>query len=81
VEQEALRLLAYGWRTDHDYRLIVVNLTDDMAQGTVILSVWDHLAEQTWHFESVLGEGKSLVKLSLQVELEPYSAVIYHLTP
>ncbi|NWF71117.1 MAG: alpha-amylase [Chloroflexi bacterium] len=77
-------LLAYGWRSADAARLIIVNLKGEAQQGIVNLGGWDWLSAATWELRSVLGSsrttraGKELVKSGLAVEVEPYTAIIYH---
>jgi glycosidase len=70
-------LLAYGWRQETEYRLVVVNLADTPSQG-LIKSEWPELAGQTcrWHDlfrqESYERRGDELLDPGLFVALEPW---------
>ncbi len=73
-------LVAWCWQHDDDRALIVVNLSDDAAQGRVRLP-WDDLAEKTWRMSDPLGdnsyerEGDEIAVCGLYVELPPWG---YH---
>jgi len=78
-------LIAYGWRQDDDRRLIVVNLSDDSAQGHVELEDgWPEVGDADWHLTDVLNgdryvrQGDLLENMGLYVDLKPFSAHIFH---
>ncbi len=81
----AKNLLAHGWRSPGgDYRLIVVNLTGDWAQGVVKLGAWEGIAGQHWCLYDALHEtyylraGDEMSGEGLYVELAPYTSQIFH---
>jgi hypothetical protein len=78
------RILAYGWSSDEESRLMILNLTGEKLQGTVNLGAWTHLSEHTWTLRNILSDGtftqagSELVKSGLTVETEAFSAHLYH---
>ena len=77
-------LLAYGWRSgEEDYRLIVVNLTDEQSQAHIDLEAWPGIAGHTWELhdvlngESYLQQGEQMDDLGLYVDLPPYKSHIF----
>jgi hypothetical protein len=71
-------LLAYGWRGgEADYRLIVVNLTDEQSQAHIDLDVWPGIASHDWNLHDVLNgqtyqrQGEHMDDLGLYVDLPP----------
>jgi hypothetical protein len=76
-------LLAYGWRHDHDARLIVVNLTGLWAQGAIDLEDWYDLVNERWCLHEVLRDtyyfyrDEDFRQGGLVVDLEPHQAYIY----
>jgi glycosidase len=77
-------LLAYGWWDGEPVRLVLVNLTSEAQQGVVNLGAWDRLAEGTWTLHNIFNggtityTGSELIKNGLPVEIEAYTAHIYH---
>ncbi len=56
-------LIVYGWRDEHDYRLIVLNTSAMAAQGHVLLDeLWPEIAESDWHLDDVLNGDRYLRK-------------------
>ena len=85
VPAEAYRnLLAHGWRnSEDDYRLIVVNLTDEQSQAHIDLDVWSGIASNNWRLHDVLNEqtyerpGEQMNGLGLYVDLPPQKSHIF----
>jgi len=81
-------LITYGWHLEEDYRLIVLNLSDEWSQALVDLSSWgDYLAGCDWRLLDILHQsfseedGDALAEQGLMVDLNAYQALIYHLMP
>jgi len=81
-------LLAYLWQWRDDMRLVVLNLTGQWTQAMVDLHPYaDHLAGHGWRLHDGLSgqyrdeRGAQLAESGLSVDLPPYDARIYHLTP
>jgi glycosidase len=78
------RILAYGWSSDNESRLIIINLTGEALNGTVNLGAWSHLSDHTWTLRNIFSDGtltqagSELVKSGLAVETAPFSAQLYH---
>jgi glycosidase len=76
-------LIAYGWRSEDDYRLIVVNLSAEDGRGVIALNYWDALASQDWCLHDVLTDvyyyrpGQQMNGAGLPVELKAYKAHIF----
>ena len=77
-------LLAYGWRGgETDYRLIVVNLTDEPSQAHIDLEDWEGIAGHNWELHDVLDgvsylrKGDQMDDLGLYVDLTPYKSHIF----
>lgn len=76
-------LVAHGWSSEDDYRLVVVNLTDVQSQAIVNLSPWQGIAGNEWHLNDVLNgddyvrEGDHMVRPGLYVELAPFHSHIF----
>ncbi|MEM6281522.1 MAG: alpha-amylase family glycosyl hydrolase [Chloroflexota bacterium] len=53
-------LIAHGWQhpTTGEYRLTVVNLSDQHAQGIVRVDAWSQLAEHDWHIVDVISDAR-----------------------
>ncbi|MCB9450798.1 MAG: alpha-amylase [Anaerolineaceae bacterium] len=77
-------LIAYGWRSNEDYRLIVVNLTGAPSQGHIRLEGWPDIPQHDWHLNDVLNgdrylrQGELLDGIGLYVDLAPYQSHILH---
>lgn len=81
-------IVAYGWQHNDDYRLIVINLSDEWSQASVGLDTWsDYLEQNDWRLLDVLhrtyreDSREDMLDDGLRVDLEPSQAVIYHFTP
>jgi glycosidase len=77
-------LLAHGWRSsEDDYRLIVVNLTDEQSQAHIDLDVWPGIASDDWALHDVLNgqtyhrRGEQMDGLGLYVDLSPKMSHIF----
>lgn len=77
-------MLAYGWHgSDHDYRLIVVNLTEYRSQGRVKLRTWEALRGQSWRLFDVtdgaeyMRSGGELTSEGLFIDLDAYESHIF----
>jgi hypothetical protein len=80
-------VLAYGWHTENDCRLIVLNMADESVSAMVELEGWaDALHPYRWQAEDALTgatmsfSGDEVADLGLPIELEPYEVNIYRLT-
>lgn len=77
-------LIAYGWRSAHDYRLIVINLSGAQSQGHVQLGAWPEIGDHDWHLHDVprgdryLRHGELMENHGLYVDLRPYQSHIFH---
>lgn len=80
-------LIAYGWSTDKEYRLVVINLTAVRSQALVNLSVWHGIAERDWLLEDTLNghsytrSGRAMSHPGLYIDLEPYESHIFRFQP
>jgi hypothetical protein len=78
-----LNLIAYGWRSGDEHRLIVVNLTAEQSQAHINLSAWPEVGTGNWNlFDFVNGdrylrEGDLLENVGLYVDLGPYQAHLF----
>lgn len=78
-------LVAYGWRCDHQYRLIVINLTGSWSQSHISLYLWPEMGHSNWLLTDILNDahytrgGGHMLNPGLYVELAPYSAHVFHL--
>lgn len=77
-------IIAHGWRSGGDFRLIVVNLTGIPSQGLVNLAPWrDDLAGCKWQLDDVLNgtnymrEGDRMLHPGLYIDLPPYQLHIF----
>jgi hypothetical protein len=77
-------LLAHGWRNgEDDYRLIVVNLTDEQSQAHIDLDVWPGIAPDDWTLYDILNgqiyqrQGEQMDGLGLYVDLPPKKSHIF----
>jgi hypothetical protein len=80
-------IVSYGWYDGTDYRLIVVNLTDQWSRAIVKVAQWDHLQRGAWSLVDVFKQarpihfgGDHLVKHGVYVEMNAHSAHIYRMT-
>jgi len=78
-------LIAYGWRSGDERRLIVVNLSTKRAQGHVELEDgWPEVGDSDWHLTDALNgdryvrQGDLLENMGLYVDLPAYGAHIFH---
>ncbi len=77
-------LIAYGWQSPDDYRLIVVNLSGTQSQGHVQLGAWPEIGDYDWHLHDVprgdryLRHGELMENHGLYVDLRPYQSHIFH---
>jgi hypothetical protein len=77
-------LIAYGWHSGDERRLIVVNLTEVRSQAHVGLEAWPEIAENDWHLVDTLNgdrylrKGELLDDLGLYVDLPPCESHIFH---
>lgn len=80
-------LLAYGWRMDDSYRLIVINITPVWSHGIIRAEGWRELGKNDWRLYDALHDtyrfvsGQGLAREGLYVEMEPYTAHIFHMEP
>jgi hypothetical protein len=78
-------LVAWCWRTSDNRRLVVVNLSDDAAQGQVRLP-WSELAGRSWNLRDVLDgtayerAGDELSGNGLYVGMRPWEFSFFALT-
>lgn len=78
-------LVAYGWNTDHEFRLVVVNLTGVRSQAVVNLSAWHGLAKQQWTLYDTLNghtyarSGDEMIQPGLYVDLGAYESHIFRI--
>jgi glycosidase len=78
-------LIAYGWRCDQDYRLIVVNLSGTWSQGHIALHLWSEMGGANWTLHDALNNqdytrgGGHLLNPGLYVDLAPYHAHLFHI--
>jgi len=69
-------LVAWCWRNDGEYHLVVVNLSDSLAQGNVRLP-WDELKGRSWKMTDLFTEkeyernGDEMCNQGLYVDLPP----------
>jgi len=69
-------LLAWCWRKDEEWRLIVINYSNTRSQGHVRLP-WDDLGVGVWHMTDLFSDsvyerdGKEMIEPGLFVDLEP----------
>lgn len=79
-------LLAYCWRAEDAFRLIVVNITPQWS-GAVIRLDWPELAGEHWRLADLLSgncryaKGDDLAEAGLTLELEPFQSTIWHFQP
>jgi glycosidase len=77
VEDDAF--IAHGWHHGDDYRLVVVNLTDELVDGEVDLSAWG----EGWSLHETLLDaphdriGEAIVNITL----DAYGARVFRLDP
>ena len=81
-------LVTYGWRLGDDYRVIVLNMSDERSQALIDLGAWnDVLGTHDWVLQDALHgtyrevEGEVLDADGLMVDMKGYQAVIYHMRP
>jgi hypothetical protein len=78
-------IIAYGWVYENDYRLIVLNMNGSWSQAQIDLSQWTVLGNASVEFRNVLQnttseyDGLNILEQGLNVDLDPFSARIYHL--
>lgn len=85
TNQSNQQLLAYGWynEAEFDYRLIIVNLTEQRAQGRIDMSAWTWLEGRRWRLFNALDnqefsrQGGALSKDGMLVDLDPYESFIF----
>ncbi|MBW4437058.1 MAG: hypothetical protein KME04_07980 [Pleurocapsa minor GSE-CHR-MK-17-07R] len=78
-------LLAYGWWNENtkDYRLIVINLTEQRSRGRIDLSPWIWLRGRRWALINRLDgmefarQGGAANKDGLFVDLDPYESFVF----
>ncbi len=78
-------IVAYGWRKNNDFRLVVVNMVDEWSQALIGLNGWlDELKDKSWllydalHNYYIEEEGSNLAESGgLYVDVEGSSAHIY----
>jgi glycosidase len=77
-------LLSYGWRNgENNYRLIVVNLTDEQSQAHIDLDAWPGIEAHDWELHDELNghtyyrQGQQMDGLGLYVDLPPHKAHIF----
>lgn len=78
-------IIAYGWCKDDDYRLIIMNMSDQWSQALVDLGAWtNRLKGKTWLLYDVIHHyymeqtGDMLADEGLHIDLEAYQSSIYH---
>jgi glycosidase len=77
-------MLAYGWQSGDQFRLIVVNLTHIWSQGIVNLGDWQQFFKDRWVLHDALTntyrfhfhDEHLLIDDGLYVELEPFQSMI-----
>ena len=79
-------LLAWRWKLDHEFKLVVVNLGDQTAQGRVPLAGEVDAAKQYSLADELNGptyvrDGREITSQGLFVRLEPYGAHVLALEP
>lgn len=82
-------IIAHGWRTADEARLIIVNLSAKWSQASIDTSLWrDFLREYDWTAYDVLNDrttewsGADLEETNrLIVDLDPYTTIIYKVKP
>ncbi|MBZ0297304.1 MAG: alpha-amylase [Anaerolineae bacterium] len=80
-------LVAHGWKQDHEYRLIVVNLTNVRSQALVNLSAWHDIAGVNWLLEDSLNghsyqrSGDEMTRPGLFIDLPAYESHIFRFIP
>ena len=78
-------MLAYGWRSEDEHRIVVVNLTDHHTRGIIDLSNWRELGDANWTLDDILnGEGyqrsgEVLGRAGLYVELAAFGVHLFRL--
>jgi len=76
-------LLAYGWRLDGEYRLIVVNLTSITSYARLPLKGWEEVAGHDWILHDIddgstyVRRGSEMITPGLFIELNPFEAHIF----
>jgi hypothetical protein len=77
--QSCLNLVAWGWRLGDEYRLIVVNLSEESSQGLIRVP-WDDVAGRSWRLTDLLTQsvyernGAEMQGAGLYVDLGPWRA-------
>jgi hypothetical protein len=73
-------LIAWSWRRAEDYLLVVVNLSDSVSQGRILLP-WEELRGRTWRMTDLFTNsqyernGEEMGTMGLFVDLPPWG---YH---
>lgn len=79
-------LIAYGWRSQQDHVLIVINISEYVSTAHVPLGYWPEMAGANWSLRDVLDgapymrDGSRLHQPGLYVELKGYQSHIFHFT-
>lgn len=80
-------LVAYGWKDDHEHRLVVVNLANVRSQALINLSIWHGIAESNWLLEDTLNghsyprSGDEMTHPGLFIDLAAYESHIFRFVP
>lgn len=80
-------LLAYGWFSDGDYRLIVVNLTGAQSYGRINLSPFKGIDQKAWRLFDVTDgaeyhrSGAEMTRDGLFIALEAYESHVFRFEP
>ena len=80
-------LIAYAWKDEHDFRIVVVNLGGEWSRAVIDLADLAQLAGKHWLLLDALSEsfsrhdGDALLERGLQLEAPPYGAHIFRFEP
>ncbi len=80
-------LLAHGWQYEDDYRVVVANLSSEIAQGVIRLNRWEELENGSWMLYDVISDenyertGTELVNDGLYISLAPYGFHLFRFEP
>ena len=81
------RLIAHGWASPQEWRLVVVNYGAEPGAGRVPLHAWPEIARGNWLLEDVLDgnsyrrDGDAMTRAGLEVLLPPWGVHLFRFSP
>lgn len=82
-DERCAALIAHGWAARDDWRLIVVNLSEQAAQGRIPLGAWPEVTSGAWLLVDALEQahyprdGATLAQPGLGIRLPPWGAHLF----